>query len=749
MPQAIPVGFIYALETFAVNFLINVALNYLVSYVTRPPEHGRLPENVTIRSTVPDRQLIAGEARSGGALVYANTSGTNNKYLWFVVAYASHQCNALKDAWLDSVRIPAADINGTTGAVSTASFDGKLKIWDHLGTGGQAVDSNLDAEFAEWTSNHRLQGICYRVFRFQRSDDAFPGGAPQNCSSRVEGFLSYDSRLDSTNGGSGSHRRDDPSTWSYSRNWARNIRWFLSGGSVVNDQTTRIIRFGVQEADSRIDDAFFAAAANIADQSLSGGNAPPSGAQVRYTLDMVFACSETRRDILEDMLAAGFGQLVNLHGKWRLYAGAYDAPIHTFTQDDLHGELEIEDTSGDEDRFNQISGVYFDEEREWTEQTTPVRSNSAYVTQDAGKEIPRPDVPLRGCTNQYRAQRILELQLRRARQMRKVVFRFGRQGMKIAPWETFSMSHTRYGWSSRVFRSTERMIERTDSGGVIVKHVAIAEASSIYTDLVTADYTTGTSVTNSLQSEPPDPPTGLTALTGNGYIQFTWSLEPFWLLNGTVELWQHTANTPFASATKIWEGAGTLAVIPKTDQTTGYYWVRVRAKGGQTSTTEPPGNGLAGVAYNPTFVAPVADTPSDGNISYGAVTQPQVEASGIGSHITYTSPANVATRCIVNFAGQANISNTTSGGATGYALIAVTVQVNGSTVFTASTRLEACLAANDAWGVLAGSKAFDVPAGQAIDVYLSTGRSFSTGGSSPAQTIYHRACHTEILPTKQ
>src|SRR6185295_7095553 len=122
-----------------------------------------------------------GECRAGGALLYANTSGTNNKYLWYVVAYAGHQCNALKDAWLDTVNIPAADINGSTGAVATASFNGKLKIWDHLGTGAQTADTNLDTEFAEWTSNHRLRGICYRVYRFQRDEDAFPGGAPQSC----------------------------------------------------------------------------------------------------------------------------------------------------------------------------------------------------------------------------------------------------------------------------------------------------------------------------------------------------------------------------------------------------------------------------------------------------------------------------------------------------------------------------------------------------------------------------------------
>src|SRR6185295_10350671 len=150
----------------------------------------------------------------------------------------------------------------------------------------------------------------------------------------------------------------------------------LSGGSVVNDQASRLIMYGLKEADSRIDDAYTIAAANIADQSLSGGNAPPSGAQVRYTCDLEASCDQTRRDIIEDILACGGpGQLIYLHGKWRMYAAAYDAPSYTFTQDALVAPLEIEDTTGEEDRFNAISALFIDASKEYTEQTTVVRSN--------------------------------------------------------------------------------------------------------------------------------------------------------------------------------------------------------------------------------------------------------------------------------------------------------------------------------------------------------------------------------------
>jgi hypothetical protein len=601
MPQAYAaIAYAVAANVVLQQILVAVFLTVLQKALQKKPARGAFAQNVTIRSTIAERHLIIGTARATGAILFYGTSGSGGtfKYLWYVVAYATHQCSALKDCWLDKAKIPAADINGTTGAVATAVYSGKLKIWDHLGTGAQTVDTNIDAEFTEWTANHRLRGVCYRVLRFERDSDAWPSGAPQMVTSLVDGALLYDPRLDSTNGGSGSHRASNPSTWAFSHNWALGVRWFLSGGSVVNDQSTRMIKFGVQESDSRIDDAYTIAAANIADQSLSGANAPPSGAQARYTLDIEVSCGQLRRDILEELLMCGGpGQLVYVHGKWRIYAAAYDAPVHTFTQDDLVGQIESDDTSGDEDRFNTVSAVHIDASKDYGEATCSPRTNASYITQDASQTIPR-EIQIRGCSDTYRAQRICELVLRDSRQMRVVKFPFGRQGLKVAPWETFSFSHTAFAWSGRVFRCIERDVQRTDDGGMTCVITGKATASSVYTDLITADYTTGTSATNSLQSDLPDPPTALTATGHPRAIEFNWTLGAFWEQNGISELWEYTSQTPFASATRIWTGRGTRAVIAKSlnDNVIRYYWVRVRTIGGQVSTTEPATNGLAASA---------------------------------------------------------------------------------------------------------------------------------------------------------
>jgi len=133
----------------------------------------------------------------------------------------------------------------------------------------------------------------------------------------------------------------------------------------------------------------------------------------------------------------------------------------------------------------------------------------------------------------------------------------------------------------------------------------------------------------------------------------------------------------------------------------------------------------------------VTSEPADGNEVYSATTQPAFEVTGLNGYATYTSPANMATQVSVSWSAQGQISNTTSGVAVGEARLRVRVFINSVEVFTQWLVLEGYATTTD-WGNFAGSRDFDLPAGQTIEVYLQTGRHFSTSGSSPAQTMYWR-----------
>jgi hypothetical protein len=147
--------------------------------------------------------------------------------------------------------------------------------------------------------------------------------------------------------------------------------------------------------------------------------------------------------------------------------------------------------------------------------------------------------------------------------------------------------------------------------------------------------------------------------------------------------------------------------------------------------------GTPDIEPNAATAVNVTVEPADGSQAYSVATQPVFEVNGLNGTASYTSPVHTATQVNVAWSGQARISNTTSGVAVGEAWIQVRVFINGSEVWNQHQILEGYTAAGD-WASFSGSRDFAVPAGQTIDAYLQTTRNFSSGGSSPAQTMYWR-----------
>lgn len=678
MPQAIPAIVIAAGQAIVagaitygivVSFVVNVALGYLSDALSKKQrDPGRPPVNVTINSSVEYRHGVVGTRRVGGSFVFILTSSDSatapNKFLWYVVAYADHQCNALQGAFFDDYEVAASEIDGSTGAVSSPWANGKVWIWSHLGTQAQTADSRLTATFTtgadyiKWSSTDRGRGVCYRVIKMERDDTAFPSGAPNGVSAIVDGALVYDMRKDSSNGGSGSHRMDNPSTWQFSNNWALGTLWLLTGGSVVNDQSSRLVKYGIKEDYARIDWPFWAAAANISDQQITGANTTPGGDQKRYTLDMEFTCAQQRQEILDPAIAAGGGELVYVHGKWRLYAGAYDAPVHSFNQDDLRGDMEIEDTTDDKERVNRVAAIYLDADQNYQEQTTLYRFNAAYDTQDKGRELPK-EIDLRlSVTDVYRCQRICELELRKARQMRRPVFRFGRKGMKVATQETFYYSDWRLGWTNREFRCVKRKRERNSEGGIITVITARAEEAEIYTDLLTADYRTGTSLTNAIQSESPDAPTNVHVNGLPNAVEVAWDQSEGFFPGGTRYRVQEATAANMSGAVTVAFTPDRQVVLRKNDTTVRYY--RVRAERiGQVSEWVPSGNGAAGSALN-------ASSALSATVSPGSVNKLTTSAADNSSSVAVAASGGTApyTYAWTRISGAATITANSSTAAT-------------------------------------------------------------------------------------
>lgn len=628
---AVVAGAAYAVAAIGLSFALGAVSQALMG---RPQGSANPALRFSVsKALTAARPIIYGEVTCGGVLVYQHTTGDRNQYLDFVIVVAGHQVESITDVWFDDVQVTNAQI-GAGGDVTTGELGPKngqpiVYVWKYLGTAGQTASPQLSTADGTgygpttWTTSHRLRGCAYVHIRLRRGDYWEKYGAPSNFRFRVKGAKVYDPRLDTTNGGSGSQRLDDASTWTWSNNPALCQADYLAGGSVSNDVATPLRKrgFAVKAPATDIDWDAVIASANICDELVS---IPGSTTQKRYTCDIVVVPSDDTPDAecMDQLLSANLGQLTYTAGEYVLHAGAYSTPVYTLDEDDLAGDITYVSGKGRSERYNFVRGVRYDlttgQETEFLS-----RTDSSYVTADGATLYH--DIELPATSDEYRAQRIAQVILRRSREMETIVWQGMPSAAKIAVWETVSVTVAELGLSSKVFRCIARK-RRLGSGGEPVVELTLREEnSSTYTDPAVGDYGSISVATDpGPASVVVEEPTGLTATSLPNGILLTITPSTNAPTSTVYEVFEYTSSTPFSSATRIWYGAATTFIHPRTDTTQRYYWVRAR-ENVALSDEYPTGAGVPGKAAS-------ASTALSASVTASTVT-----ATGTGSTVTSSS----------------------------------------------------------------------------------------------------------------
>jgi hypothetical protein len=153
------------------------------------------------------------------------------------------------------------------------------------------------------------------------------------------------------------------------------------------------------------------------------------------------------------------------------------------------------------------------------------------------------------------------------------------------------------------------------------------------------DYTDPDNVLNPTPgTQTPEEPTALQALGDQNGINFSWTPPAEFEVGSVYQLWEYTSASPFASATKIWEGTATSVFIYRFDTTTRYYWVRVVDAAGNPSATEPATNGVPAASSSVlTSLYAFANTSSVSATNDSAtVTTSAVSITAVGGTPTYS-----------------------------------------------------------------------------------------------------------------
>ena len=425
--------FTAGLKQFAVSFIATAIFSFAYKKLAGKPKEPSLGgfdsevvnRSTLVRSPISARQVVYGNVKKSGTLVYASTTSTSstsdNKFLHLVIALASHEVQSIDKVFFNDVAITlSSDLDGS-GNVNTGTYNGKARIKTHLGTSTQSADSDLVSEDSNWTSSHQLKGIAYIYVRLEFDADIYPNGIP-NISALIKGKKVLDYRT---------------STTGYSTNPALIVYDYLTSSD------------GMNASASEIDTTSFTSSANDCEDSITLSDA---STQNRYECHGVVSLDKKPIEIIEDILSSCVGTLTYEQGKFVLKVGKARSSVKTITEDDLAGEISVRAKPKRQDIYNQVKGVFADEDNNYVATDFPVVENTTYQTNDG--EIISREIQLNYTTNIAMAERIALILLKQSRQMISVNMICKPTLINLSVGDVVSLTISKLGFSSKQFLIT-------------------------------------------------------------------------------------------------------------------------------------------------------------------------------------------------------------------------------------------------------------------------------------------------------
>lgn len=400
------------------------------------------------------RQMIIGETATGGSLVFWHLSGTNNDKLWMVIALADHECTSLQ-----SVIVSGKLKSWNSGTGGVADYNSKLKVRFKSGAAGQTADSALvAASGGRWTSNEVGTGVCYVVVEADYDETLFPEGIPEL------GFVVRGAKLLDPRTG----------TSAYSQNAACAVNTILRGVTVSGEP---LLGMNVPAAAIRTSEA--QAAANTCDEDVTLG---AGGTEDRYRCNCILDCDATNADHIETILASMAGEVIESGGIYRIMAGVAQTAVAHITDDDLiSGEpLPWRPKRGRNALVNAVQGSYFDPARLYSAVGLPPRTSSTDETTDGGRRYPV-TIDLQAVTSRTQAQRVLEIERRKARRMGTLTATLRARWFVLEPGDWITYTSARRGFTTKTF-----VLESSSGARDLVSNIAFSEIDAEFDDWSTA-----------------------------------------------------------------------------------------------------------------------------------------------------------------------------------------------------------------------------------------------------------------------
>lgn len=545
----------------------------------KPPKGAGRGLETAITDTGADGYAIFGQVRVSGVNgIPAITGGDSGRYLEQTLALAIHEIDGFSDVTFDSNVIQDGWITAITGsssdgAVTSGMYAGKAWIRRYRGTSTQTVDFILNNRYpSSFTAAFRGRGIAYGALTYDWGDGKTYSGVP-NALFLVRGARVYDPRLDSTNGGSGSHRVNDPTTWEFTHGGVQ-----IGSNPALCFAFYAMAIFGGNVASANIDWASVAAAANICDAQVA---IPGSLTQSRYTFNGRLTIAQDWRNNIPAFVDAMLGRIVRRGNVWSIYAGAWTAPSFTVNKLDWLSIDSLKTVqTRDGGHWNTCHVWFVDPTQNWQRVECYPRHNAAFQTADGNEEIPIP-IEQPNCSYEYEAQRKGEITLRKSRDQIILSGVLPPKFRYVVTGDVGQFNFPEVGWVNKALRVANMELGSDGS----VKMGLAEEHSSDWDDLLSTDYNAPSTATipgNTPTS--PTTPQNFNIIAINGTIQFGWDSPDVIPIGTRYRLWYApTSLSDPGSKTLLWEGADLSKTAVFTTNSLYYYQVQAASNSYQSA----------------------------------------------------------------------------------------------------------------------------------------------------------------------
>ena len=588
---------------FAVEALsyagLSVGLSWITNAIAGKPKQSvaGIHTEITIGDTAP-RRFGVGRYATGGSPLYANTftlPGQTNKPNEFLVLVYD-----LSDTPVDGLeKIYVGDSAGTYSTsghtypgipgYSIAEFESGAEwyLWAQFYDGTQtAADPVLQSIFGAdpnypWQSSMIGAGVAYVIMTVRYNPQVFPG-IPQ-LRFQLRGKRLYDPRADSSAGGSGSQRWDNPSTWAWSENPAVAIYNLLRGISAGGRWL-----YGLQTLNPAllpIDNWFAAMAA--CDFPITDINAVT---EPSYRCGFEINTSQPLVGALEELRKSCNGRLIESGGSYKLFIGAVPAYVMAF--DDGHLLID-QNQSFDEfpslnDTVNAITAKYPEPTQAWNIKDAPPLYNTAFEAADGDRRLPA-DIAYNAVPFASQVQRLMQASLEEARKFRKHALIMPPQFWPLEPGDVVRWNSTKNGYGNKDFRVDT--VTRDPNLNILI---GIVEC-----DPADYDFNPDTDYTNfdtlpilGPPSTTPTAPSGLTVTASFRALVLNWVNHPNFDI-AAIEIWRSDTSS-FGGAVHVADAAAedthwvdeSLVSVSQ-----HWYWIRYRNKSGAFSAFHPSSAG--------------------------------------------------------------------------------------------------------------------------------------------------------------